>query len=224
MQNIKEKKEKLASQENYTFEDLCDIITILRSPEGCPWDREQDHKSIRKNFIEETYEVIEAIDDDDREHLLEELGDVMLQILLHTEMEREKQSFDISDVINGISKKLVHRHPHVFGNVSVNDAAGVLVNWDAIKKEEKGQKNIGDELAGVSRTLPSLMRAQKIIKKAEKYGVGMCEKESGFDALDNDGYVDILMKLCRSANAKGVDLEELLDQKCNFETEKVKKI
>ena len=224
MDNIKEIKSKLSRLENYTFYDLCDIIGVLRSPEGCPWDREQDHESIRKNFIEETYEVIEAIDDSDTAHLSEELGDVMLQILLHAEMEKEKNNFDISDVINGISKKLIRRHPHVFGKVSADTPDEVKKNWDAIKREEKGQNNLKEELEGISRTLPSLMRAQKILKKAKKAGVDICRENDAFDSLDADGFADVLMRLCGAANDKSIDLEEIFDKKCTFEVQNSKNL
>ncbi|MBE6606453.1 MAG: MazG family protein [Ruminococcaceae bacterium] len=217
-------KSKLSRLENYTFSDLCDIIGVLRSPEGCPWDREQDHESIRKNFIEETYEVIEAIDDSDTAHLSEELGDVMLQILLHAEMEKEKNNFDIYDVINGISKKLIRRHPHVFGKVSADTPDEVKKNWDAIKRKEKGQNNLKEELEGISRTLPSLMRAQKILKKAKKAGVDICRENDAFDSLDADGFADVLMRLCGAANDKGIDLEEIFDKKCTFEVQNSKNL
>ena len=210
MDKIKELKNK----ESYTFDDLQSIMRILRSPEGCPWDREQDHKSIRKNFIEETYEVAEAIDTDNPVLLCEELGDVMMQVVFHTEMERESGRFEMSDVINGVCKKLVNRHPHVFGDVCAETPEKVIVNWDAIKREEKGHKDIGDVLACVPTTLPSLMKAQKMIKKASKSGVSLCAKGTEFDGLNGAEYAEILMKICESAARSGVDLEEILDSKC----------
>ena len=216
-------KAGLINKDNYTFDDLCDIMALLRSPEGCVWDREQDHKSIRKNFIEEAYEVCEAIDEESAAHLCEELGDVMLQVVFHTQMEKEKGSFDISDVVSGICKKLIFRHPHVFGELSINTPEGVIDNWDAIKKIEKGQKSVGDVLESVPKTLPSLMRAQKINKKAEKNGLVLCVDDDGLDALDKDGYAALLMKICKSANKKSIDLEELLEQKCTEEIKNIKK-
>ena len=108
-------------KESYKFDDLLRIMEILRAPDGCMWDREQDHHSIRRNFIEETYEVCEAIDDEDTEHMKEELGDVLLQVVFHTQMEKEKGTFDIDDVADGICKKLIFRHPHIFGNVEVGE-------------------------------------------------------------------------------------------------------
>ena len=121
----------------YKFDDLLRIMEILRAPDGCMWDREQDHHSIRRNFIEETYEVCEAIDDEDTEHMKEELGDVLLQVVFHTQMEKEKGTFDIDDVADGICKKLIFRHPHIFGNVEVASSEEVLRNWDDLKRKEK---------------------------------------------------------------------------------------
>ena len=121
----------------YTVSDLLRIMEILRAPGGCPWDREQDHLSIRSNFIEETYEVVEAIDNGDSDALREELGDVLLQVVFHTQMEKEKGVFDFDGVADGICKKLIERHPHVFGNVKVDGAEEVLTNWDKIKRASK---------------------------------------------------------------------------------------
>ena len=221
---MKELKKELLSKESYTFDDLCDIMALLRSPDGCVWDTKQDHQSIRKNFIEEAYEVCEAIDEENAEHLCEELGDVLLQVVFHTQMEREKGSFDIGDVVTGICKKLIFRHPHVFGDVSVDTPEGVIDNWDAIKKIEKGQKSVGDVLESVPKTLPSLMRAQKINKKAEKGGLVLCESDADLDALDESGYAELLMKICKSANKKDIDLEQALEQKCTEEVKNSKKI
>ena len=135
--NFKEK-------DNYNFSDLVEIVKVLRSPNGCPWDREQTHKSIRANFIEETYEAVEAIDTEDRELLKEELGDVLLQVALHSEIESENNGFTIDDVCDGICKKLIIRHPHVFGSVEADTTEQVLKNWDAIKMKTKSQKSQTD--------------------------------------------------------------------------------
>ncbi|MDP4151926.1 MAG: nucleoside triphosphate pyrophosphohydrolase [Bacillota bacterium] len=155
---------------NYDFDDLKEIVRILRAPGGCPWDRQQTHESIRKNFIEETYEAIEAIDNKDAELLEEELGDVLLQVLLHAEMEEESGIFGIRDVVDGICKKLILRHPHVFGDVSAETSEQVLKNWDEIKKKEKSQKNESEVLNSVAKSLPALMRAVKLQHKASKAG------------------------------------------------------
>lgn len=162
--------ENFQFKEHYNVTDLINIVEILRSPDGCPWDREQDHKSIRRDFLEETYEVIEAINKDDRDLLLEELGDVLLQVVFHTQIEREKGSFDLNDVADGICKKMIERHPHVFGDVNAETSEQVLENWDAIKKRSKQQKSQTDSMLSVPREFPALMRADKVQKKAAKVG------------------------------------------------------
>ena len=141
-----EKINYLLSAEKYDFEDLVLVVEVLRGEGGCPWDREQTHKSIRKDFIEETYEVIEAIDTDDRELLREELGDVMLQVVFHARMEEEDGGFNIDDVCSDICKKLIHRHPHVFGDVEVGTSKEVLDVWNAIKNDEKQRVTVTDKL------------------------------------------------------------------------------
>ena len=157
-------------KENYTFDDLVEIVRILRAPNGCMWDREQTHKSIRRNFIEETYEVVEAIDTDNTELLKEELGDVLLQVVFHACIEQENNVFNINDVADGVCKKLIYRHPHVFAKTDVNSTEEILTNWDALKQKEKNQKTVTDSLKSVARSLPSLIRAEKIQKKAAKAG------------------------------------------------------
>lgn len=157
-------------KENYNFNDLVEIVKILRAPDGCPWDREQTHKSIRSNFIEETYEAVEAIDTDDLDLLKEELGDVLLQVAMHAEIESEQGTFDINDVCDGICKKLIIRHPHVFGDVNADTTEKVLKNWDAIKMKTKSQKTQTQAILSVSKALPSLMRSTKIQQKAAKVG------------------------------------------------------
>ena len=153
-------------KEQYNFNDLLRIMEILRAPDGCMWDREQDHRSIRRNFIEETYEVCEAIDEEDTEHLKEELGDVLLQVVFHTQMEKEKGVFDINDVADGICKKLIYRHPHIFGDVKVGSSEEILSNWDDLKRKEKHQETDTSALASVAKSLPGLIRAEKIQKQA----------------------------------------------------------
>ena len=157
-------------KDKYEFEDLLRIMEILRAPDGCMWDREQDHQSIRRNFIEETYEVCEAIDEQDAEHLKEELGDVLLQVVFHTQMEKEKGVFDIGDVADGVCKKLIFRHPHIFGSVEVGSSEEILRNWDALKRVEKHQETDTAALDSVARSLPGLIRAEKLQKKAAKVG------------------------------------------------------
>ncbi len=157
-------------KESYTLGDLVEIVRILREPGGCPWDAEQTHESIRRNFLEETYEAVEAIDEKNPDHLKEELGDVLLQIALHARMEEEQGRFDMDGVADGICKKLIFRHPHVFGEVSVSGTEEVLQNWEALKREEKGQATHTDALEAVAHSLPALWRAEKLQKKARKAG------------------------------------------------------
>ena len=163
---VAQMKKELLEKERYNVYDLVEVVKVLRSDEGCPWDREQNHKSIRKDFIEETYEVIEAIDTDNPVLLREELGDVLLQVAFHAEIESEKCSFDIDDVANDVCVKLIHRHPHVFGDVQADTSEKVLVNWEKIKSEEKERKTVTDKLRAIPPMLPALMRAEKVGKKA----------------------------------------------------------
>ena len=150
--------------------DLIEIIERLRGENGCPWDREQTHESIRKGIIEESYEVMDAIDKDDEEGMIEELGDVLLQIAFHCVLGKEKGRFDLGDIINGICNKMIYRHPHVFGTEKVDNTEEVLVNWDELKKKEKKLETTTDELKGVARALPALIRANKVQGKASKVG------------------------------------------------------
>lgn len=162
--------EGILKKENYNFSDLCEIMEILRGENGCPWDREQNHKSIRNNLIEECYEAVEGIDTDNDEILKEELGDVLLQVVFHAKIAQDEGKYNINDVADGVCKKLILRHPHIFSDVNVKNSEEVLKNWDAIKKEEKGQKSVTDSLKGVSAALPALVRASKISGKAAKAG------------------------------------------------------
>ena len=168
---------------SYNFQDLIEIVRILRHPGGCPWDREQSHQSIRRNFIEEACEVAEAIDEGSTEHLKEELGDVLLQVVFHTSIEEDAGRFDLDDVADGVCKKLIYRHPHVFGDVTVSSTGEVLSNWEELKKKEKHQETQADAVDAVARTLPALWRAEKIKKKVAK---------AGFDWRDVSGALDKL--------------------------------
>lgn len=165
-------------KDRYGFQDLVDIMALLRSEDGCPWDRVQTHESIRKNFIEETYEVAEAIDNKDVANLREELGDVLLQVVFHTQMEREAGRFDIDDVITEVCEKLVVRHPHIFGEVSADTPEKVLDNWEEIKMRTKGQTDGKKRLEDVPKSLPALMRSYKVVKRAEKAGADLGAQES----------------------------------------------
>ena len=173
-------------KEKYNFDDLVKIMKCLRSEDGCPWDREQDHQSIKKNFIEETYEVIEAINKNDPELLCEELGDVMLQVVFHAEMESEKDVFAIDDVTDGICKKLIERHPHIFSDITVNSVDDVLTNWDQIKNKSKNRKTSTESMLSVPNELPALMRSDKVQHKAKKVGFDWDSIEPVYEKLDEE--------------------------------------
>ncbi len=170
-------------KEKYVFDDLVEIVRLLRSPDGCPWDIEQTHTSIRENFLEETYEVLEAIDTLNKDLMQEELGDVLLQIVLHSDMARDEKWFNIDDVCNDICKKLIIRHPHVFGDVTVSSTGDVLKNWDDIKRQTKKQATQSEAMAAVPKTYPALMKAQKIQGKAKKAGFDWDDAQGAFDKI-----------------------------------------
>lgn len=200
------KIEELKAKERYTVEDLLTIMEVLRSENGCPWDREQTHESIRINFIEETYEVVEAIDTNDAALMREELGDVLLQVVFHSRISEEAGEFNFADVADEVCRKLIVRHPHVFGDIHVDNSDEVLVNWDKIKEETKKRESVTDKLTSVSRALPALMRASKIAKKAGKAGYG-----KPLDHVVGDMLFD-LVTLC---NESGIDPEKALFDACD---------
>lgn len=172
-----------------SFDRLHEIVATLRSPEGCPWDREQTHLSIRKNFIEETYEAVEALDNDDPDGMKEEFGDVILQVLLHSQMEEEVGTFDVYDVLAELNDKLIFRHPHVFGGENAQDAEEALRNWEQMKAEEKKRK--GREvresiLDGIPKDLPALPRAHKQQKKAAGVGFDWPDLSGVFDKIEEE--------------------------------------
>lgn len=169
--------------QKYSFNDLLEIMQILRGDNGCPWDREQTHESIKRNFVEEVYEVVEAIDEKDDALLKEELGDVLLQVVFHAQMAGEESRFDMSDVVDGICKKLIYRHPHIFSNVKAETSDEVLKNWDELKKAEKGQKSQSEVLKSISTYLPALIRSYKIQQKAAKVGFDWDDISSVWDKL-----------------------------------------
>lgn len=156
--------------DRYDINDLRRIMELLRSPGGCPWDKVQTHQSIRRDMLEEAYEVAEAIDNQDFDNLKEELGDVLFQVVFHSCMAQEQGKFTFDDVVDGVAQKMVFRHPHVFGTAQAQDTEQALVTWDAQKQVEKDQKTAGDTLDAVARSLPALIRAEKIQKKAQKAG------------------------------------------------------
>ncbi|MBO4523906.1 nucleoside triphosphate pyrophosphohydrolase [Ruminococcus sp.] len=173
-------------KDHYSINDLLDIVRLLRGEGGCPWDREQTHKSIKSDFIEETCEVIEAIDLDDKALLREELGDVLLQVVFHCRIEEETSTFTFDDVCDEVCKKLIIRHPHVFGDVTANTTEQVLKNWDSIKMETKGQERYTDTLTSVAKSLPALMRAQKVGKRAMRAGMDFRCAEDALKCIENE--------------------------------------
>ncbi len=160
----------LVGDKAYDYHDLVEIVRILRAPGGCPWDAEQTHQSIRRGFLEEAYEVVEAIDENSPEHLKEELGDVLLQVVFHAAIAQENGKFDLNGVADGICRKLIYRHPHVFGSSTVQSTDEVLSNWEELKRKEKGHASHADAVDSVARSLPALWRAEKVQKKAAKCG------------------------------------------------------
>lgn len=219
-------KVNIVQKDGFLFEELVEIIKILRSPEGCPWDREQTHKSIRNEFVEETYEAVDAIDREDDTDLCEELGDVLLQILLHCQIASENNAYSIDDVINGIAKKMILRHPHVFGDVVAETTDKVLENWDNIKRDEKHQTSFTDTLKSVPMSYPSLMRAAKVQKRAAKAGVTMPDKDKLLSDAENcinslkagndnsfETIGELLFTLCALMRVLKIDGEETLNKK-----------
>lgn len=160
----------LHERQRFCFDDLVSIMRMLRGPEGCPWDRQQTHQSLRKYLIEEAYEALGAIDEGDPDHLADELGDVLLQIVFHADIARDHGDFAISDVTSAICRKMIYRHAHIFGADTCETAEEVSANWEALKKVEKGLTTQSEVLADVSRSLPALMRAEKVQKKAAQVG------------------------------------------------------
>jgi tetrapyrrole methylase family protein/MazG family protein len=242
MENERKKKFEYIATKNtpYTFEDLCLIVELLRGEGGCPWDMEQTHKSIRRDFIEETYEVIEAIDNGDPALMKEELGDVLLQVVFHARIEEEEGRSDIKGVINDICSKLVHRHPHVFGDVVAETSEVVLANWDKIKGVEKQRNTLTDKLRSIPPMLPALMRAQKVGKKASffdfatvedvyaKLNEEIAEVKDAAESGDKDTVMeemgDLLLTVTSLARKLGVDSEQALFNATNKFLDRFEKV
>lgn len=227
-------------KQNFDFNDLIEIMKFLRAPDGCPWDRVQTHESIRSNLIEETYEVVEAIDNKDSSLLKEELGDLLLQVVFHAEMSAEENEFDINDVVNDICKKLVVRHPHVFGDVKAENSEEALRSWDDVKMSTKSQKKQSEAMDSVSKALPSLMRAAKIQKKAAKVGFDWDSVEgplskiveeteelkqavkNGDEKAQAEELGDLLFSVVNASRFINVDSEKALYDACDKFTERFK--
>ena len=216
---------------HYTVDDLRRIMEALRAPDGCPWDRTQTHQSIRTNMLEEAYEAADAIDRGDMDNLKEELGDVLLQVVFHAQMAREAGRFTFDDVVDGVCRKLIFRHPHVFGEQTADDAEGALSAWDAQKRREKGQRTMADAMDSVARAMPALMRAEKLQGKAAKAGFDWPEIGPALDkvseelselrrAVEENTNVeeelgDLLFAAAKAGRFAGVDPEHALQLACD---------
>ncbi len=228
---ISEEAAALLREEKYDFTALVRIMALLRSEDGCPWDRLQTHASIRSNLIEETYEVVEAIDKEDAPLLCEELGDLLLQVVFHARMSEEAGDFSIDDVISGVCLKLIRRHPHIFASAQADGAEAVLEAWEKIKTEEKQRRGTAGSLAAIPPSLPALMRAQKCVKKAAQAGigestetlVGACAEQADklYAAVRAGDTEDAARRIgemvfCAAAAAQsmGLDCEEILSHRC----------
>ena len=216
----------------YSYEDFLEIMRLLRAPGGCPWDREQTHSSIRRNFLEESYEVLDAIDHDDASGMCEELGDVLMQVAFHAQIEAERGRFTMANVVDGVARKLVYRHPHVFGDVQADTSQQVLANWDVLKRREKGQRSTADAVEAVPHTLPALWRAEKIQSKTAKAGFDWTSSLQALDKLEaviQHNQSDIrtwlpleydLQKTYAAEAVKGVPFLERLQEESVKETER----
>ena len=219
---------ELIKKERFTFEDFIYILKRLRAPDGCPWDKVQTHKSIRINMIEEAYELVDAIDEDKKEKICEEAGDVLMQALFHTLIEEDRGRFNVGDMVSGVCKKLVTRHTHVFGSDSAQGADSALSVWEKNKMKEKKQKTFSDSVNDVPEVFPALLRAQKIVKRMAKGGWDYqepekCRRKFAEEARELEEAVrsgdkqkiacefgDVLMVLMHTAYRLGVDSEQAL--------------
>ena len=191
-------------KETYSLQDLIEILRILRAPGGCPWDRAQTHLSDRRNFLEEAYEAAEPFDRDDPVLMCEQLGDMLMQVLFNIHIEEDAGRFTTDDVTDHICKKLIFRHPHVFSNTQADNSEQVLVNWDKLKRQEKGQRTTADAMDSVARSLPALWRADKLQSKAAKAGFEFAGVSGALDKLDEE------MRELREAVERGTNFSEEL--------------
>lgn len=179
--------ETMDNHENkYTYEDLLNVIARLRGPDGCPWDKQQTHESLRKCMIEEAYETVEAINLKDDDNLKEELGDVLLQVVMHARIAGEAGRFDMTDVVDGVTRKMIRRHPHIFGNGNVQTPEAVAGGWEAIKRQEKNETSPVEGIRRVPRALPANLRAEKVLKKAAAAGYNFPSQKDVEDRVDRD--------------------------------------
>ncbi len=185
------------------LEELIEVVAKLRAPDGCPWDREQTHNSLRPNMLEEAYEAVDAIDENDMTHLREELGDVLLQVLLHSQIASEHGDFDIEAVAKELKDKLIHRHPHVFGSTSIKNAEEVVTNWDKLKAEEKTDRK--SAMDGLSKSQPALMLAQKISKRAVKTGFEWPDEQSLYECFYSE--IEEFKQACEEQNKEHMEEE-----------------
>lgn len=214
-------------QDRYGVYDLERIIAYLRSPDGCPWDREQTHSSIRRNVIEEAYETAAAIDSGDAGELLEELGDLLMQVVFHTSIEQEAGGFSLDDVADKVCRKLIYRHPHVFGDISVSGADEVLRNWDELKRLEKKQATVGESLRSIPSSMPALMRAEKLQSRASKAGCDLLNPQEALNAAQEElgllfsgsggenTFGRLYFYAVCAARLSGVDIERALSASCD---------
>lgn len=226
---MSEEKDRRTSR--YTYEDFREIIAKLRAPDGCPWDREQTHATLKNCMIEEAYEVVDGIrildETGDAGNLCEELGDVLMQVFLHSQIAEEEGLFKLEDVVDGISRKMIYRHPHVFGTAEASTSEAVLQNWEELKKKEKGNRTPAEEIAAIPHSLPALIRASKILKKIDRYYGEFQDPEESLQEV-SDGLKrlretesaellreeagNVLLQICNSLRLFGINSEEALTE------------
>ena len=206
----KEDIDKITEKSSYQIQDLVQIMKILRSENGCSWDKEQTHKSLKQSLLEEAYEAVDAAEQDDIEGLKEELGDLLMLIVFNSQIATENKSFNFDDICDGICKKLVLRHPHVFKNLKVSGTDEILENWDRIKREEKKQTSYTDTLLAVPKALPALLKAEKVQRRAKKAGFDWDEVNGALDkVLEEANEVAVEVKNGNTQNAS-MELGDLL--------------
>jgi uncharacterized protein YabN with tetrapyrrole methylase and pyrophosphatase domain len=206
-------RKKPPSRRQPAIRQLLEVMAALRAPGGCPWDREQDHRTLRYHAVEEVYELMDAIEAGDDHELAEELGDLLLQVVFHCQLGRERGAFDFESVAQNIVDKLIRRHPHVFGETKVKDVAQVWANWEKIKRAEKHgtRHERASVLDGIPRHLPALMRAQKLVKKAHKEGLAVRDpgRSRGRNLTPSTAGAE-LFRLAELCQARHWSAEELL--------------